>query len=189
MIDGISTLLAMYWTLTEHGHWSAERGANITDGASPFYDTYVCADGRYMAVGSIEPQFYARLLQGLGLNPDQLPPQMDRASWPAVKQRFADIFATRSRDEWAEIFGRIDACVNPVLALDEVSADDQIRARGTVQRCHGVLQPMPAPRFSRSEPREVMAPPIPGSQNDEVYSDWIARAPRDPGDDGSANLS
>jgi alpha-methylacyl-CoA racemase len=177
MIDGISTLLAMYWTLTEHGDWSAERGANITDGGSPFYDTYVCADGRYMAVGSIEPQFYARLLEGLGLDPGQMPPQMDRTSWPAVKERFADIFATRSRDEWAEVFGQLDACVNPVLGMGEVAADDQIRARGTVQRRHGVLQPMPAPRFSRSEPREVTAPPVPGSQNDAVYSDWISTAP------------
>jgi alpha-methylacyl-CoA racemase len=171
MIDGISTLMTMYWTLTEHDAWSSERGANITDGGSPFYDTYACADGRYMAVGSIEPQFYDRLLQGLGLDRDDLPPQMERASWPAVKQRFTDTFVTRTRDEWATIFGKIDACVTPVLELGEVEAHEQIRARGTVQRQHGQLQPMP--RFSRSESPEISAPPIPGSQNDDVYADWV----------------
>ncbi len=173
MIDGISTLMAMYWTLSEHGGWSSERGTNVTDGGSPFYDTYVCADGRYMAVGAIEPQFYARLLQGLGLDPGELPPQTDRTSWPAVKQRFADIFASRSRDEWSRIFSEIDACVTPVLELAEVAANDQIRARGTVERHHGVLQPMPAPRFSRSASRAIGSPPIPGSQNLDVYADWV----------------
>ncbi len=173
MIDGISTLMAMYWTLAEHGSWSPERGANMTDGGSPFYDTYVCADGRYMAVGAIEPQFYARLLQGLGLDPGGLPPQTDRSSWPTVKARFADIFASRSRDDWVEVFAELDACVTPVLELAEVSANAQIHARGTVQRHHGVLQPMPAPRFSRSAPAQIKAPPIPGSQNDDVYGDWV----------------
>jgi alpha-methylacyl-CoA racemase len=173
MIDGISALMAMYWTLTEHGAWSSERGVNLTDGGSPFYDTYACADGRYMAVGSIEPQFYDRLLQGLGLDRDELPPQLDQASWPSVKARFAEIFATRTRDEWTAIFSRIDACVTPVLALGEVAEHQQIRARGTVQRRHGQLQPMPAPRFSRSQPAEIAAPPTPGSQNDEVYADWV----------------
>jgi alpha-methylacyl-CoA racemase len=182
MIDGVSTLMAMYWTLTEHDAWSSERGANITDGGSPFYDTYACSDGRYMAVGSIEPQFYARLLRGLELNPDELPPQMDRASWPSVKQRFADIFATRPRDHWAQVFSEIDACVSPVLELGEVAAHDHIRARGSVQRHHGKLQPMPAPRFSRSEPREITAPPIPGSQNDDVYADWVHASEKNPGD-------
>jgi alpha-methylacyl-CoA racemase len=173
MIDGISTLMAMYWTLTEHDAWSPRRGENITDGGSPFYDTYECADGRYMAVGAIEPQFYARLLQGLGLSPDELPPQMDEASWPAVKQRFAETFASRGRDEWAAIFAQLDACVTPVLALAEVADHPHMQARGTVQRVHGQLQPMAAPRFSRSQPREISPPPVPGSQNDGVYADWV----------------
>jgi alpha-methylacyl-CoA racemase len=173
MIDGISTLMAMYWTLTEHDAWSPERGENITDGGSPFYDTYACQDGRYMAIGSIEPQFYDRLLQGLGLERHDLPAQMDQASWPAMRARFTEIFATRTRDEWTAIFTQIDACVTPVLELGEVADHEQIRARGTVQRHHGQLQPMPAPRFSRSKPRPIVAPPIPGSQNDDVFADWV----------------
>lgn len=181
MIDGISTLMAMYWTLTEHRLWSPERGTNMTDGGSPFYDTYACADGRYMAVGSIEPQFYERLLRGLGLDPGEMAPQMERESWPTVKQRFTDIFATKTRDQWAAIFSEIDACVNPVLELGEVASHEQIRTRGTVQRHHGTLQPMPAPRFSRSETPGITAPPITGSQNDDVYADWVQAARKTPG--------
>jgi alpha-methylacyl-CoA racemase len=175
MIDGISTLMAMYWTLTEHGAWSSERGSNITDGGSPFYDTYPCADGRHVAVGAIEPQFYDRLLHGLGLDRGAMPAQMDTSSWPSVKQRFTEIFATRTRDQWTATFRRLDACVTPVLELSEVAADEQIHARGTVQRRHGQLQPMHAPRFSRSQPPEIKPPPAPGSDNTSVYVEWVQR--------------
>jgi alpha-methylacyl-CoA racemase len=172
MIDGVSTLIAMYWTLAEHGQWSSTRGTNMTDGGGPFYDTYACSDGRYIAIGAVEPQFYDRLLRGLGLDPDELPAQMDRTSWPAMRQRFADVIATKSRDEWTAVFSTIDACVTPVLALDEVSEHDHIRARGTIRRVHGRRQPMPAPRFSRSQAPEVARPRAAGADDEQVFADW-----------------
>lgn len=175
MVDGISTLLAMYWTLSERGLWSSRRGTNVTDGGSPFYGTYECADGGYIAVGAVEPQFYRQFLKGLGLDADRMPPQMDRSAWPSLRQRIGEIFATRSRDEWTAAFSGLDACVTPVLELSEVADNDQIRARDTIRRCHGQWQPMPAPRFSRSEARPVVPPPAPGSQNGEVYHDWVER--------------
>jgi alpha-methylacyl-CoA racemase len=175
MIDGVSTLMAMYWTLAEHGMWSTARGTNMTDGGGPFYDTYQCSDGRYIAIGAVEPQFYDRLLRGLGLDPAEMPPQMDASSWPAVRQRFADIIATKSRDEWTSDFSEIDACVTPVLALDEVSEHEHIQARETIRRVHDQRQPMPAPRFSRSKMPEISRPPAVGSDNAEVFADWGIR--------------
>jgi alpha-methylacyl-CoA racemase len=172
MIDGISTLMAMYWTLAEHGQWNRARGTNMTDGGGPFYDTYRCADERYIAIGAVEPQFYDRLLGCLGLDRESMPAQMDQSSWPAVRRQFTDIIATKSRDEWTSIFSGIDACVTPVLKLDEVSEHEHIRARGTIQRVHDQLQPMPAPRFSRSETPSFSRPPIPGSDNEQVFADW-----------------
>jgi alpha-methylacyl-CoA racemase len=178
MIDGVSTLMAMYWTLAEHGAWSSTRGTNMTDGGGPFYDTYACSDGRYIAFGAVEPQFYDRLLRGLGLDPAAMPAQMDASSWPAVRQRFADIVATRSRDEWTAVFAQVDACVTPVLDLDEVAAHPHIRSRGTIRSVHGQRQPMPAPRFSRSQPPELAAPPPVGADNEQVLADWgVARRP------------
>ena len=144
----------------------------MTDGGGPFYDTYQCSDGRYIAIGAVEPQFYDRLLRGLGLDPAEMPPQMDASSWPAVGQRFADIIATKSRDEWTSVFSEIDACVTPVLALDEVAEHEHIQARETIRRVHDQRQPMPAPRFSRSEVPEISRPPAVGSDNARVFADW-----------------
>jgi alpha-methylacyl-CoA racemase len=174
MIDGVNTLMAMYWTFTENGIWSSERGANITDGGSPFYDTYKCSDGRYIAVGAVEPQFYAALLHGLGLDANDMPPQMDQSSWPRVKDLFAEIIAGKSMDEWTETFSGVDACVSPVLELDEVPEHPHMRARDAIREVHGQRQPMPAPRFSRSETPDVTRPRTPGSDNADVYADWGA---------------
>jgi alpha-methylacyl-CoA racemase len=173
MVDGVSTLMAMYWSLAEHGHWSSERGTNMTDGGGPFYDTYACSDGRYVAFGAVEPQFYARLLEGLELDADEMPAQMDRSSWPFVRKLFADVVATKSRDEWTAIFSTLDACVTPVLALAEVPEHEHIRARGTIRDVHGTHQPMPAPRFSRSVPPDISPPPRPGADNAAVFADWL----------------
>jgi alpha-methylacyl-CoA racemase len=172
MVDGVSSLLAMYWTLAEHGRWSPVRGTNLTDGGGPFYDTYTCADGGHLAVGAVEPQFYDRFVRGLGLDPGELPAQLDTTAWPALRQRFADVIATKSRDEWTAVFSTIDACVTPVLTLDEAAEHDHIRSRGTIRRVHGQRQPMPAPRFSRSQAPEVVPPPAVGADNDQVFADW-----------------
>ena len=149
MVDGVSTLAQLMWGLLHAGAWRDERERNIIDGAAPFYDTYVCADGRYVAVGAIEPKFYAALLAGLGLRAEELPDQLDRRGWPVLKARFAGVFATRSRDEWAEVFGGTDACVTPVLSFAEAARHPHMVARRTVVRHGGVPQAAPAPRFSR----------------------------------------
>ncbi|MFC0529983.1 CaiB/BaiF CoA transferase family protein [Phytohabitans kaempferiae] len=151
MVDGVSTLAQMVWGLLHAGAWSDERERNILDGAAPFYDTYACADGRYVAVGAIEPKFYAALLAGLDLRADELPDQLDRASWPAVKARFAEVFAARTRDEWTEVFAGTDACVTPVLSFAEAARHPHLAARGTVVPHGGMPQAAPAPRFSGYE--------------------------------------
>lgn len=172
MVDGVSTLMTMYWTLTENGLWSADRGTNVVDGAAPFYDTYECADGRYVAVGAVEPAFYAQLLTGLGLDPADLPDQYDRAAWPSVRTRFAEIFRGRDRDRWVEHFAPLDACFTPVLALDEVAAHPHIAARGTVVESFGQRQPAASPRFANAAPATYSAPRVPGADTDAVLRDW-----------------
>jgi alpha-methylacyl-CoA racemase len=119
MVDGSALLTAFLYGLRARGAWQDERGANILDGGAPFYDTYQTADGEFVAVGALEPQFYARLLEGLGLADAGLPAQLDRAGWPALRERFAAVFASRTRDEWTETFAGTDACVAPVLSAAE----------------------------------------------------------------------
>jgi alpha-methylacyl-CoA racemase len=144
---------------------------NLLDGAAPFYDTYTCGDGRFVAVGAIEPPFYRALLDGLGLSQDEQPDQMDRSHWPEVKAKFAGIFATRTRDEWAAIFAGTDACVTPVLAFGEVPAHPHMAARGTVVDHDGTLQAAPAPRFSRTPP-EIPASRPAATEVSKVLADW-----------------
>ena len=172
MLDGVSTLMTMFWTLTENELWSAERGTNVIDGAAPFYDTYECADGRYLAVGAVEPAFYAQLLDGLGLGGAELPDQYDRAAWPSTRKLFEEAFGGRTRDEWVNHFAHLDACVTPVLALDEVAEHPHIAARETIVEAFGQRQPAVAPRFAESPPPAYRAPRIPGSDNAAVFRDW-----------------
>src|SRR5688500_6526269 len=117
MVDGASLLAQMVWGLLAQRFWRDERGVNLLDGHAPFYDTYTCADGRHVAVGALEPQFYAALLAGLGIPADELPEQYDRAGWAVLRARFTEAFAARTRDEWAEVFSGSDAFVPPVLAF------------------------------------------------------------------------
>jgi alpha-methylacyl-CoA racemase len=171
MVDGASLLGQMFWGFLAQKAWVDQPGVNVLDGGAPFYDTYTCADGRHVAVGAIEPQFYAAVLEGLGLTGADLPAQMDRDSWPALKARLAEVFATRSRDEWARVFAGTDACVTPVLAFGEVAAHPHLEARGTIVDPGGVPQAAPAPRFSRT------APTVPGPAGapetvDAVLADW-----------------
>jgi alpha-methylacyl-CoA racemase len=152
IVDGTSVLAQMMWALRGVGEWTDGRGVNILDGSTPFYDTYLCADGRFVAVGSIEPQFFAELLAGVGLDPADLPGQWDRARWPELRAALEAAFKARSRDEWDEVFVGTDACVTPVLTYDEALAHPHLTARGTYTRIDGIDQPSPAPRFSRTVP-------------------------------------
>jgi len=171
MVDGASILVQMVWSLLGQRLWLDRPSSNMLDGHAPFYDTYTCADGRHVAVGAIEPQFYAALLDGLGLTADELPPQLDRDSWPAVHARFAEIFATRTRDEWADVFAATDACVTPVLTFAEAAQHPHVTARETIIERNGVPQAAAAPRFSRT-PGEAGATGGATVDVDAVLADW-----------------
>jgi alpha-methylacyl-CoA racemase len=131
MIDGSSVLVQMMWAMRAMGMWTDERGTNMLDTGAPYYDTYECSDGRYVAVGAIEPQFYAAMLAGLGLDGADLPAQNDRTGWPELRARFTEVFAGRDRDHWAKVFADSDACVTPVLAFGEVETEPHITQRNT----------------------------------------------------------
>ena len=157
MVDGAAYLLSPLYAAHASGYWTNERGANLLDSGAHFYDCYRAADGGWVAVGAIEPQFYAELLDGLGLADEDLPAQMDRVAWPAMKQRFSAIFASKTRAEWTEIFEHRDACVTPILNMGEAPEHAQARHRHAFFEAAGVSQPAPAPRFSGtpSEPSTV----------------------------------
>ena len=171
MVDGASVLSQMFWGFLAQGAWTDERDANVLDGHAPFYDTYTCADGRHVAVGPLEPQFYAAFLAGLGVDPADLPAQYDRAGWPVLRARFTELFASRTRDEWAAVFDGTDACVTPVLAFGEVAAHPHLAARGTIVEADGVAQAAPAPRFSRT-PAQLPDPPTEAEDVESVLADW-----------------
>ncbi|MDI3314102.1 MAG: CaiB/BaiF CoA-transferase family protein [Mycobacterium sp.] len=173
MIDGSSVLAHMMWAMRAAGMWSDERGTNLLDGGAPYYDTYRCADGRYVAVGAIEPQFYAALLAGLGLDAADLPGQNDRGHWPELRARLAEVFASRDRDHWAKVFADSDACVTPVLAFGEVHSEPHVAERNTFYEADGGLLPLPAPRFSRSAPDRPRPPGEPGCDIEAILDDWI----------------
>ena len=163
----------MMWSMRAQGAWSDQRGDNLLDGAAPFYDTYECADGRYVAVGPIEPQFYSTMLATLGLDESTLPGTLDRTGWPALREQFGAAFKTRTRDEWAAVFADLDACVTPVVELGEVAGQPHLLARGTFTTVDGVHQAAPAPRFSRTAPGEPRPPRPPGADTDAVLRDWL----------------
>jgi alpha-methylacyl-CoA racemase len=172
MVDGAAHLGSMIFGLRAMGLWSGDRGTNLLDTGAHFYEVYETADGRHMAVGSIEPQFYAILLEKTGLAAEDLPAQMDRSAWPDMKERMAAIFKAKTRDEWTAIFEGTDACVAPVLNLEEAAAHPHNQLRGTFTEVAGVVQPAPAPRFSRT-PGAITGPPVPpGTHTDSVLADW-----------------
>jgi alpha-methylacyl-CoA racemase len=170
MVDGSALLTSFVYGLRAAGSWQDQRGVNLLDGGAPFYDTYATADGEYMAVGALEPQFYAALLAGLGLADAGLPGQHDRAGWPELRQRFGATFASRTRPEWEQVFAGTDACVSPVLSLDEASAHPHAQARAAFVEVSGVTQPAPAPRFGRTAAGQPAAPPRPGADTDDVLA-------------------
>lgn len=170
MVDGVSVLAQMMWTMKSTGSLRDRRESFLLDGGAPFYGCYETSDGKYVAVGAIEPQFFAALLDGLGLAADDVPGQLDRDSYPRMREVFAARFAGRTRDEWTQIFAGTDACVTPVLTWGEAATDDHLRARSTVITAHGVDQAAPAPRFSRTPAGGVGRPPAATTPIDEI--DW-----------------
>jgi alpha-methylacyl-CoA racemase len=175
-VDGISMLAQMIWALRPSGLWSDERESNLIDGACPLYDTYECADGKYVSVGALEPQFCANLLRVLGLaDRHRVDDPFDRSTWPALRDDLTAAFRTRSRDEWCAAFDAEEACVTPVLAFGEVADHPHHAQRGTFVELDGVVQPAPAPRFSRTVLGRPSVPPVGPRPAADVVAEW-ARA-------------
>jgi alpha-methylacyl-CoA racemase len=169
MVDGTAVLTSLVWALKAQGRWDDDRGRNLLDSGAPFYEVYECADGEFIAVGALEPRFYAELVARTGLPPG--PDQYDRATWPEQKERWAALFRTRPRDEWARLLEHTDACAAPVLRWDEAPAHPHLAARGTYLTIDGVTQPAPAPRFSRTPAGVPAAPVAPGRDGGEVLAE------------------
>ena len=159
MVDGVSVLSQMMWSMKATGSLKDQRESFLLDGGAPYYRTYETADGGYMAVGAIEPQFFAQLLAGLGLSADKVPGQLDVARYPEMRELFGTAFAGKTRDEWTAIFAGTDACVTPVLGWAEAAAGEHLLARRTLVDVDGTQQAAPAPRFSRSATGPVGVPP------------------------------
>lgn len=170
MVDGTLALSHMIWSFRGQGVWSDERGVNMLDTGAPYYDTYETADGKYMAVGAIERQFYAVLLEGLELDPAELPAQNDTKAWPELRKVFTERFLSKTRDEWAAIFDGTDACATPVLTFAEASDNPHIAARGSLVEIDGVTQHYPAPRFSRTATDEPAPPARTATDIDTIWS-------------------
>jgi len=157
MVDGASALMTLFWDMRAGNAWRDERASNALDGGAPYYDTYRCADGEYVAVGAIEEPFWQAVLHGLQLA--EVPDRNDPKQWPALRSLLEDAFSRRTRDEWADVFADLPACVTPVLRLGEVPDHPHIRERGTVVDDQGATRPAPAPRFSRTP---AALPPVAG---------------------------
>ena len=175
MVDGAVALSHLVWAFrgrpADVGAWSDERGTNMLDSGAPFYDVYETSDGLFMAVGAIEPQFYAELLDGLGIDPRSLPPQHDRAHWHETKQLFTDAFKTKTRAEWTEIFIGRDACTTPVLSFAEAPSNAHLATRGSFAEVDGVVQHSTAPRFSRTVPAAPTSAPASPTDAATIWRD------------------
>jgi alpha-methylacyl-CoA racemase len=170
IVDGVASLLAMPLMLMAQGRWRDERGVNLLDGGVPWYDVYETADGQWMAVGALEPRFYAALTDGLGLT--DAPDRADPRNWPELRELLAARFKDRTREEWTAVFAGTDACVEPVLSLTEAAADEHLTERQTYVTRDGFIQPAPAPRFSRT-PGELPDPaPVTGQHTIEALTAW-----------------
>jgi alpha-methylacyl-CoA racemase len=168
-VDGASLLMTVVHHLRSVGRWSDERGSNLFDSGAPFYEVYETRDGRYVSVGAVEPKFYERLVETLGLTPEEMFPQYDRDRWPDRKKLVAAVFGRRTRDEWCTLFDGVEACFAPVLAPAEVAAHPHHRARGGFVDVDGFAEPAPAPRFSRT-PSTARPRPLPGQHGDEILA-------------------
>ncbi len=173
MVDSTAHLTTMFHGLLAAGAWQDRPESNLLDGGAPFYGCYRTSDGGWMAVGALEPAFYDELTGHLGIAPDEAV-RTDPAQWPALRQSITDAFAARTRDEWTAVFAGIDACVAPVLSLGEAARQPHLVARGTFVEHDGVVQPAPAPRFSRTPGSLGCPPPAVGQDTDDVLADWLA---------------
>ncbi len=171
MTDGAAVLMSMMYTLKAMGQWTQQRGDNLLDGGAHFYDTFQCSDGKWLSVGAIEPQFYALLLEKTGISDPAFQSQWDRAQWPALKEKLAAVLRGKTRDEWCAIFAGSDACVAPVLDMDEAPNYPHNRERQTFIEVNGVIQPAPAPRFSGT-PTGRPLPPSPAADPQPTLLAW-----------------
>jgi len=172
MSDGAASLMAMFYGFKAAGMWKDERRTNLLDGGAHFYDTYQCADGKWISIGSIEPQFYALLLEKTGIDDPQFKGQMNRDEWPQLREKLAAVIATKTQAEWCELMEATDVCFAPVLTLEEAPKHAHNTARQTFVELGGVTQPAPAPRFSAT-PGEIQGPPPAiGAHNDAALADW-----------------
>jgi alpha-methylacyl-CoA racemase len=150
MIDGTSMLMSFFYSFNQMGYWEEERESNLLDGGAHFYDTYECADGKFLAIGSIEPKFYSIFLEKLEITDKDFLNQMDKGKWPKLKDKVTKIILTKTRDDWAAIFDDTDGCVTPVLSISEAPLNEHNVQRNTFTNFDGVIQPNPSPRFSKS---------------------------------------
>ena len=172
MTDGAALLGAMMYGMRAHGSWNDARGSNLLDGGAHFYDTYACADGKFISIGAIEPQFYALLLKLTGIDDPAFAAQMDTCSWPALSEKIAAVFLTRSRDGWCQLLEGTDVCFAPVLDMAEAPRHPHNVARNSFVDVGGVIQPAPAPRFSRTAPEMGSTAALPGQHSAAVLADW-----------------
>lgn len=172
MVDGSAALMASAFGAWSSGTWKDERGVNRLDTGAHFYDAYETADGKHISIGSNEPQFYALMLEKTGIADETFHPQMDQSNWQELKERLVEVFKTKTRDQWCEIMLGTDVCFAPVLSLEEAAAFPHNIERGTFVDADGVIQPAPAPRFSRTPPEIQGPPPVPCEDTEQVLGDW-----------------
>jgi alpha-methylacyl-CoA racemase len=172
MIDGTAALMAMFYSMSASGVFDTERGTNMLDGGAHFYDTYETADGEYISLGSIEPQFYALLMEKAGLDADDFQPQMDKGRWSELRAKLTEVFLTKTQAQWCEIMEGSDVCFAPVLNLIDAADHPHNQARESYQTVGGMLQPSPAPRFSRTPAGAIEAPRVPGEDSSKVLADF-----------------
>jgi alpha-methylacyl-CoA racemase len=172
MSDGAASLMAMFYGFKGAGMWKDERRTNLLDGGAHFYDTYQCSDGKWISIGSIEPQFYALLLEKTGITDPAFQAQMDRSAWPDLKAKLADVIRTKTQAEWCALMDATDVCFAPILDLDEAPNHPHNAARETFVTIEGVVQPAPAPRFSATPGKVQGPPPKIGAHNEAALSDW-----------------
>ncbi len=171
MVDGAAILMAMFFTQLGTGFFREQRGSNLLDSGAHFYDTYETSDGKFISVGSIEPQFYALLLEKAGLDIDEFSPQMDQSHWPDYKDKVSEVFKSRTRDEWCDLMEGSDVCFAPVLSLSEVHEHPHNKSRNTFVELAGLMQPAPAPRFSRTSAELTHGAREPGEDTRSVLAE------------------